>query len=248
MQRRLRDAGVVDVGWAGCLGAAAVCLGLFLDGAPVQRALAALVGGVWGSRLAWHLLSDRVLGRPEDGRYRALREHWGARADAHLLWFFQVQALLVALLALPFALVARSPATELAPVQWAGVLLFALAQGGVALADRQLARFRARPEHRGRTCRAGLWRLSRHPNYFFEWLVWCAFALLALPAPGGVWALAVPALMLLLITKVSGIPWTEAQALRSRGEDYRRYQRTTSAFIPWFPREREPARTTGEAR
>ena len=142
--------------------------------------------------------------------------------------------------ALPFLLMAANPSPTLHPVQWFGVALFVVAKFGETTADRQLARFRADPANKGTTCRQGLWRYSRHPNYFFEWLVWCAFAALAWPAPHGAWALVMPALMYVLVTRVSGIPYTEAQALRSRGEDYRRYQRTTSALIPWFPKE-EPA-------
>ena len=116
------------------------------------------------------------------------------------------------------------------------VLLWAVALTGEAVADRQLARFKARPSSRGRTCREGLWRYSRHPNYFFEWLVWVAYALFALASPYGALALICPVVMLYLLFRVTGIPATEAQALRSKGDDYRRYQATTSVFVPWFPR------------
>ncbi len=240
--RRHRDAGIVDVGWAASLGAMAVAYALLAQGAPAQRLLVGLMGGAWGLRLALHLLTDRVLGKPEDGRYRALREHWGERADGHFVWFFQLQAALAALLSLPFLVAANNPADTLAPVQWAGVLLFAAAKIGETTADRQLARFRAAPTNRGRTCREGLWRFSRHPNYFCEWLIWCAFALVAWPAPHGPWTLLAPAVMYVLVTRVSGIPFTEAQSLRSRGDDYRRYQATTNAFFPWFPRPEPLAR------
>jgi steroid 5-alpha reductase family enzyme len=107
---------------------------------------------------------------------------------------------------------------------------------GETVADRQLAAFRANPDNRGRTCRSGLWAYSRHPNYFFEWLNWCAYALMALPAPYGWAGLASPVIMLFLILKVTGVPPSEEQALASRGDDYRDYQRTTSVFIPWFPK------------
>jgi steroid 5-alpha reductase family enzyme len=107
---------------------------------------------------------------------------------------------------------------------------------GESVADRQLGRFKTRPGSRGLACREGLWRYSRHPNYFFEWLVWIAYSLLAWPAPHGYLALPIPLLMLFFLLRVTGIPYTEAQALRSRGEAYARYQREVSAFIPWFPR------------
>ena len=82
----------------------------------------------------------------------------------------------------------------------------------------------------------GLWRYSRHPNYFFEWLVWVAYCVFAWPSPWGWATIYCPLLMLFFLFRVTGIPMTEEQALRSRGDDYRDYQRTTSAFVPWFPK------------
>jgi steroid 5-alpha reductase family enzyme len=110
--------------------------------------------------------------------------------------------------------------------------LWLIAVAGEAVADAQLAAFRADASNKGKTCRAGLWRYSRHPNYFFEWTHWLAYAVM-LPEDWRVWVS--PALMLYFLLRVSGIPATEAQALRSRGEDYRRYQRETSMFVPWPP-------------
>jgi len=106
------------------------------------------------------------------------------------------------------------------------------------VADAQLGAWRRDPAHRGRTCRAGLWSWSRHPNYFFELVIWAAFALGATAAPGGALAWTAPALLALLIVRVTGIPPTEAQALRSRGDDYRAYQREVSVLVPWPPRRR----------
>jgi len=102
------------------------------------------------------------------------------------------------------------------------------------VADAQLAKFKRIAANRGKVCRVGLWNYSRHPNYFFEWLVWVAWALFALPSPAGYVGLIGPVLMFYFLFRVTGIPATEAQALRSRGEEYRRYQETTSAFVPWF--------------
>jgi steroid 5-alpha reductase family enzyme len=104
------------------------------------------------------------------------------------------------------------------------------------LADRQLTRFRADPANKRKTCRRGLWRYSRHPNYFFEWLLWTSYVPLSWGSPIFALSLLGPGLLFLFLTRVSGIPPTEAQALASRGDDYRAYQRTTSAFFPWFPR------------
>jgi steroid 5-alpha reductase family enzyme len=107
---------------------------------------------------------------------------------------------------------------------------------GEALADRQLESFKRDPQNRGRVCDVGLWRYSRHPNYFFEWLIWLSYALYASTSPAGWAAWIAPALILYFLLRVTGIPATEAQALRSRGDAYRRYQARTSPFVPWFRR------------
>ena len=117
------------------------------------------------------------------------------------------------------------------------VILWVVAWLGEAVADAQLAKFKADPASKGRTCRVGLWRYSRHPNYFFEWLTWVAFAWFATSSPNGWIGWISPALILYFLLRVTGIPATEEQALRSRGENYRRYQETTSAFLPWFPKK-----------
>ena len=189
VQRRTGDAGIVDVGWSLSLGAMAAFYALVLDADPLRRALVAALAGLWSVRLAAHLVA-RNRGRPEDGRYRRLREAWGAAAQAKLFRFFQFQAVAAVLLSLPMlsAMMSGAPAVSAWTVAGAVVALVAIA--GEAAADRQLERFRADPSNRGRTCRAGWWAWSRHPNYFFEWLVWFAWPLLAAGSPwlwGAAW-------------------------------------------------------------
>ena len=150
--------------------------------------------------------------------------------------FFQAQALLTAVFAVPFLVVALAPERPPLGALIAAVVIWLAAVSGETWADRQLAVWRADPTHRGRTCRTGLWRYSRHPNYFFEWLHWWSYPLLAWGAPEWWLTLLGPALMLYTLLKVTGIPYTEQQALASRGDDYRAYQRSTSAFIPWWPK------------
>ncbi len=237
VQWRTRDAGMVDVAWAAGLGLLAVGYALLADGDPSRRLLAAGMAGGWSFRLAGHILLNRVIGKPEDGRYQRLRAHWRERTQLKFFAFFQAQALLTAVFAVPFLVVALAPEPLPVPVIFAAVAIWLLAVGGETLADRQLAAWRADPTHRGRTCRAGLWRYSRHPNYFFEWLHWWSYPLLAWGTPEWWLTLLGPALMLYTLLKVTGIPYTEQQALASRGDDYRAYQRDTSAFIPWFPKK-----------
>ena len=229
---RRRDASHVDVGWALGLGYMAAVAAACLPGEPARRALLAVMACGWSVRLGGHLFLDRVQGKSEDGRYAELRAKWGAKADFNFFFFFQAQALLDVLLALPFIAVAVKPG-PLGTLDWAGLALCLVSVGGETLADRQLAAFRLEPANKGKTCRAGLWSWSRHPNYFFEWTHWLAYAVMV-PADWRVWTS--PALMLFFLLKVTGIPATEKHALRSRGDDYRRYQKEVSMFIPLPPR------------
>jgi steroid 5-alpha reductase family enzyme len=240
VQLRTRNAGIVDAMWASSIGLIGLGYALFADGDPLRRLLIGAIVGLWGVRLGGHLWVDRVIGQPEEGRYVRLREIWGARADLHLLWFFQAQALLAAALSLPFAFAARDPSSFPRWFDLAAMIVWIIGWVGESVADRQLRAWKRDPANKGRTCRRGLWRTSRHPNYFFEWLMWCAFALAGLGSATGWLGGFSPALILFLVLKVTGIPPTEAQALRSRGDDYRHYQRTTSAFFPWPPREVSP--------
>ena len=235
-QRRTRNAGWVDVGWALGLAVMAI-LAASLGPAPLERRLlVGVMGSLHGLRLGLHLWHRVATEAHEDGRYQAIRAAWQTGVNTKFFAFFQAQALLDVLLGLPFLLAAWNPRPGLHPLEWAAALLWLGAWFGESVADGQLRRFKARPESQGRTCREGLWRFSRHPNYFFEWLVWVAYLLLAFSAPWGWTAVLCPALMLYFLLRVTGIPYTEAQSLRSRPEDYARYQRETSSFIPWFPK------------
>lgn len=232
-QRRHSNSGIVDVLWALGVGLAAVIVALCGEGATTPRVLLAVLALAWGLRLAAHLW-QRVRSEDEDGRYRALRAHWQGH-QGKLFAFFQAQALLIALFALPFVAVAANPRDDATGWWLAAVAVWLLSVGGEALADHQLARFRRDPGNRGRACRDGLWRYSRHPNYFFEWLHWFTYVLLAVGSPLLWLAFAGPVLMYVFVRWISGVPFTERQALRTRGEDYRRYQRETPLLFPWFP-------------
>ncbi len=240
-QRRRRNAGIVDVLWSLGVGTAALLIALLGDGATLPRIMLAVLGGTWGLRLAWHLWR-RVRNEAEDGRYAQLRTRWHGEQRKWFA-FFQFQALLVVMFAVPFLAVAHNPVPGVTPWLLAGIATWIVSIAGEAIADRQLARFRANPAHSGRTCRAGLWRYSRHPNYFFEWLHWFAYVFLAIGSPWWWLAWAGPVVMFIFLRWISGIPYTEAQALRTRGEDYRDYQRTTPMLFPWFPKPPSPGDT-----
>jgi steroid 5-alpha reductase family enzyme len=231
-----QDATLVDVGWAAGLGATALWFAATSSGSTARAWLVGALAALWALRLAWHLFAHRAWGKPEDGRYQTLRRLWGPRAHYYFFLFFEFQAGLVLLFALPFW------GAMAAPEPWRfwdvlGIAIWATAVLGETLADRQLASFRAHPDNRGQVCRQGLWRYSRHPNYFFEWLHWWTYVALGVGSPYWWLTWLGPALMLLFLLYVTGIPATESQVLASRGEAYRDYQRTTSAFIPWFPKD-----------
>ena len=198
--------------------------------------LLGLLAGTWSFRLGLFLLRDRVFNGKEDGSYQSLMDSWGECAERRILRLFLIQAIFIVLFSLPFLPVVGSSVRPFVLWDILAIAVWLTAVIGESLADRQLARWRANPVNRDQTCRHRLWRYSRHPNYFFEWLHWWTYVFLA--AGSSWWWLTLfgPALMLFLLYRVTGIPYTEAQALRSRGEDYARYQRTTSAFFPWFPR------------
>lgn len=238
---RHRNAGLVDVLWAFSLGGLIALGAWWLDsGDPGRRGLLLACTGLWSIRLGWHIWQRFRREEEEDARYAALREHWGAAAEVKLFGFFQVQALANVFLSAPiFRLMANSAPLTL--WDWLGALLIVGAVVGERSADAQLVAWKRDPANRGRTCRRGLWAWSRHPNYFFEWVHWLGYPVMGLTflfngqfAAWGLTALG-PIVMLLLLLRGTGIPYTEKQALRSRGEDYRRYQREVSAFFPWPP-------------
>jgi steroid 5-alpha reductase family enzyme len=150
--------------------------------------------------------------------------------------FFELQALIAVVFSLPFLLAAGNPSPRLGVLEILGLALALLATVGEATADWQAQRFKRDPGNSAAVVNVGLWRYSRHPNYFFESLVWWGFCIAALDSPWGWITLVCPLFMLYFLLRVTGIPLTEKHSLESRGEAYREYQRTTSRFIPWFPK------------
>jgi steroid 5-alpha reductase family enzyme len=233
LYRATDKASWVDAFWAGNLAVLALGYAVFLPGDAMRRTAVAIVGGLWGARLATHV-ALRVARGPEDPRYVALRAEWGgANLPLRFLRFFMIQAVVDVALSVPFLLMALDASPFGRPTELAGLALWIVALSGESLADAQLARFKRDPANKGKVCRAGLWSVSRHPNYFFEWLLWCAFALMATGSPWGWVSWSGPAMMLYFLLRVTGIPLTEKQAIASKGEAYRAYQREVSAFVPW---------------
>ena len=232
-----KNANIVDVGWAAGMGLAALFLAATAAEEQPRRWFVGGLAAAWAFRLAGYLFANRVVGKPEDGRYLALRKRWGERAGTMFLLVFLAQVILILLFAVPFrvAMAADRPLFDLWDL--AALAIWLASVVGESIADAQLAAFRADPAQRGLVCQRGLWSCSRHPNYFFEWLHWWTYCLLAI---GQTWwwlTLIGPALMALFLFRVTGIPATEAHAIASRGDAYRRYQKTTSVFFPWFAKK-----------
>jgi steroid 5-alpha reductase family enzyme len=233
VQFKTKNAGIVDVAWAFGTGILGVWFALAgHEGDATRGLVVALLVGIWGARLGFHLAS-RVMRESEDGRYRHLRTALGRWTQPVMFLFFQIQALWGLMFAMPMWAAVQSPHPTLAWNDWLGIAIWIVAFSGELIADRQLDGFRSDPRNRGKVCQVGLWRYSRHPNYFFEWLHWWAYVLIGLGSPWWWITIAGVIVMYVFLTRITGIPYTEEQAIRSRGDAYRRYQETTNVFFPF---------------
>lgn len=235
LQLKTKNGGLVDAVWAITLGGLASLYAL-VGTAPLEtRLLLAAMGGAWGLRLGWHLWV-RNWGKPEDFRYAQFRKEWGDSVNSKMFWFFQFQNIFTLILsATAFIPVAYRP--DAAPL-WAcglAVAIWFTSVIGEGVADTQMERFRGNPANKGKVCRDGLWRYSRHPNYFFECVHWAAYVPLAITAPHGWVTLIAPVVMAWLLLKLSGVPMLEKDMI-ARKPGYAEYVEKTSALIPWPPR------------
>lgn len=232
---RLRDASIADPAWGA--GFVLVAWGAFLlnDPTATRSLLLAILTTLWGMRLTLYLLA-RNAGHGEDRRYAAMRARHGPRFARVSLWtVFLLQAVLLWFVSWPIqAAAANASRTPLGWIDLTGTLLWLVGFGFEATADWQLARFKLRPEHAGRVFDGGLWRYTRHPNYFGDFCVWWGIYLVA-AAAGAWWTIASPLLMSYLLLRVSGVALLE-QTIAERRPDYIRYQQVTSTFFPWPPR------------
>ncbi|MCP9469724.1 MAG: DUF1295 domain-containing protein [Nitrospira sp.] len=237
VQRRIKNAAVAEVGF--CLGLVSVVAGYTVQTiSGIERTLLVLMLVVlYAGRLGHYILVNRVIGKEEDSRYRRLRKSWGSSEPFNMFLYFQMQAVAVAVFSLPFLVVLWNPRPPTSMVELIGLLIWGIAVAGEARADRQLAQFRADPRNEGRVCRDGLWRYSRHPNYFFDWLHWWSYVVMTLGASGWIFTWVGPIVMGWLLLKVTGIPPNETDALERFGEEYRIYRLTTNAFIPGAPKK-----------
>jgi steroid 5-alpha reductase family enzyme len=241
VQQRTRNSGFVDAVWTFGLGAVGVVSALVpLEGSGTpsgRQLLVALLVGAWSLRLGGHILG-RSTARSDDPRYAALIRQWGDGARRQMFILLQKQAIVTVPLALGLFLAAHNPAPLFRLLDYAAIAVVMIGLIGESISDRQLAAWARSKEKNEVICDRGLWRWSRHPNYFFEWMFWVAVPLLAIAGfyPWGWLALAAPLCIYWLLVYVSGIPPLEEHMVQKYGAAYRSYQARTSAFFPWPPR------------
>jgi len=240
-QQRTGNSGWVDTIWTfslGLVGAASALWPVAGAAANARQWLVAALVAIWSVRLGLHI-AVRTAAITDDPRYAAFAREWGADAPRKMFVFLQNQGLGSLPLAFAIFVAARFPAETLRLQDYLGALILFAGIAGEALADAQLKRFRDRPANKGKVCDVGLWRWSRHPNYFFEWFGWLAYPVIAISPdyPFGWVTLLAPLFMYWILVHVTGIPPLEAQMLRSRGERYRDYQSRTSMFFPRPPQQ-----------
>ncbi len=240
IQRVTRSSAWVDPIWSFGVGLGGVAAAILPGDHTIEgrRIAVGILVAVWALRLGLHIARRNLSG--DDPRYADLEKQWGRNAAFFMFVFLQIQAFAAWVLVLAVRLAAINPQPFPAAQDIAGIALLIVAIGGESLADAQLKQFgRA---HKGGVCDVGLWKWSRHPNYFFEWLGWVAWAVIAIDpaAPWSFAALLAPVFMFYLLVFASGIPPLEKHMLATRGDRFRAYQARTSAFFP-LPPKRKPS-------
>ncbi|MCS6884812.1 MAG: DUF1295 domain-containing protein [Acidobacteriota bacterium] len=234
-----KDASIVDTFWGLGFVQIATIGAIFSPAITNRKILVAVLVAIWGIRLSLHIFL-RNRGKGEDFRYKAMRERHGDKFPiVSLFTVFLFQGALMIIISLPL----QVAQTALYPksLSWLDYLGTAVWLTGFlfeAVADWQLKRFKSSPENKGKVLDSGLWRYSRHPNYFGESVVWWGYFLIALATPLGAWTIVSPLLMTLLLIKVSGVSLLEQTLVKTKPE-YTKYIKSTSAFFPWLPKSKD---------
>lgn len=227
-----KNPAVVDLGWA---------IGLTLMGLTHNLGVGTLTAGkilisvlvvLWGLRLGGYLFWTRLRLGKKDARYESLQQRQKIPAPVFFLIHYLFQACFQAVVGFVFIFTTQSLIID-SIYAITGLILWCVGYGGSIAADTQLHQFRTHPENRGKVCQVGVWNYSRHPNYFFEILLWSGFSFIGLPTHLGWLGLISPVMLLLTMRFITG-PISERQSLKSKPETYRQYQETTSMIIPWF--------------
>jgi steroid 5-alpha reductase family enzyme len=234
----IKNAGVVDIFWAFNFTIIAAIIWYFSNGYEERKNIVCFLAALWSLRLGIYLLI-RVGShlKEEEGRYKQLRAEWQPNPNFKFFIFFQMQAVSNIFLATPFFILAMNTTPEITLPEKIGATMWFCAILGEGISDWQLKKFKSDPSNKGKVCQYGLWNYSRHPNYFFQLMIWISVFIFSLSTPYGWISIICPLTIGYLIFKVTGIPMTEEQSIRSKGDLYREYQRTTSVFVPWFKKQ-----------
>lgn len=250
VQHRSGNSGWVDTIWTfavGLVGAGGALWPIAGIAPNARQWLVASLVVIWSLRLGLHIAA-RTRGITDDPRYAAFAREWGAGSARRMFFFLQNQAFGSIPLVFAIFVAAHFPHASLRPQDYLGALILFIGIAGEAVADAKLKAFRDKPDNKGGVCDVGLWRWSRHPNYFFEWFCWLAYPVIALSFDyaWGWTALLAPVFMYWILVYVTGIPPLEEQMLRSRGDLYRAYQSRTSKFFLLPPHVHDHAQTNEE--
>ncbi|HEY0521022.1 MAG TPA: DUF1295 domain-containing protein [Ilumatobacteraceae bacterium] len=231
----LKNASIVDVGWGVGFVIVAFAVRARVDGNADRQQLLVAMTTLWGLRLAAYL-HGRNRGKPEDYRYRAMRKRWGPRFPLISLGtVFALQGVLMWVVSLPVQLGQVKADPKLGVVSWIGIVVWAVGLFFEVIGDAQLAVFKKDPANAGKVMDTGLWRFTRHPNYFGDACVWWGIALVAAETTVGRWGLIGAATMTFLLRRVSGVTLLEKSLVKRRA-GYEQYVATTSPFIPRPPK------------
>lgn len=235
--KKIDNFSLVDAAWSFGFTVHALIFAVFSAGYGPRRLLVFVMLTAWSLRL-FNFLARRIARHhpQEDARYLELRNKYEPNVHRGFFWFYQYQAWSISLLTFPTLFVCMNTNPELKGLEIAGFILWLVALAGESLADKQKADFYRDPARRRSVCKTGLWRYSRHPNYFFESLIWWGHFVFALGTPNMFMAIYAPLVMLFLLLRVTGIPISERAQLSRYGAEFKEYQRTTSSFIPRLPK------------
>ena len=231
----IKNNSIVDMGWGA--GFIVVALGtLFYQGAYLERnLLITLLILIWGGRLAYHIIR-RNWGKPEDFRYAKWRQDWGRwLVPRAFLQVFMLQGLLMLVISYPIIIINTYPQPGLGLLDYLGLIVWIIGFYFESVGDRQLAEFKKDPANKGHVIKSGLWKYTRHPNYFGEATMWWGIFLIALSVPFGWSAVISPLTITLMLLYVSGVPLLEKKY--KDNEEFQAYARVTNRFFPWFPKK-----------
>jgi steroid 5-alpha reductase family enzyme len=229
-----QNVGVVDIGWTLSFTISGL-IGFFVgEGLFSKKLILLIMIFCWSLRLAYYLIR-RFEKTVEDARYTRIKQNMGRRLiDLKMLAMFLFQSLISFALAVPFLILFEFAESPWSVIEAIGVIIWMVGLAGEALADHQMFEFKLSHKNSSQVCNVGLWKYSRHPNYFFEWVIWIGFGLFILPTSYGWISIFSVAFMFYLLRFYSGVPLSEIQALKTKGDAYKEYQKHTSIFFPWF--------------